>query len=107
MTVYDNPVGVMTNGPKFDWHLTNLDNYTFLSNVDRSSASFGSYKAAQPDSGIATAGLGVFMLLAALDQPVGTCAAASGVGGHMATRLLFTIERAVEARFDNLAKKGK
>ena len=57
MTVYDNPVGVMTNGPKFDWHLTNLDNYTFLSNVDRSSASFGSYKAAQPDSGIATAGL--------------------------------------------------
>lgn len=57
MTVYDNPVGVMTNGPKFDWHLTNLDNYTFLSNVDKSSATFGGYKAAQPDSGIATAGL--------------------------------------------------
>jgi choloylglycine hydrolase len=57
MTVYDNPVGVMTNGPKFSWHLTNLDNYTFLSNVDQSSATFGSYKAAQPDSGIATAGL--------------------------------------------------
>ena len=52
-------------------------------------------------------GLGVFMLLAALDQPVGICAAASGVGGHMATRLLFAIERAVEARLDNLAKKGK
>ncbi len=57
MTVYDNPVGVMTNGPKFDWHLTNLDNYTFLSNVDKPSAMFGSYKALQPDSGIATAGL--------------------------------------------------
>lgn len=57
MTLYDNPVGVMTNGPQFSWHLTNLDNYTFLSNVDRSSASFGSYKAVQPDSGIATAGL--------------------------------------------------
>ena len=52
-------------------------------------------------------GLGVFMLLAALDQPVGICAAASGVGGHMATRLLFAIECAVEARLDNLAKKGK
>ena len=52
-------------------------------------------------------GLGVFMLLAALDQPVGICAAASGVGGHMATRLLFAIERAVGARLDNLAKKGK
>jgi len=57
MSVYDNPVGVMTNGPKFSWHLTNLDNYTFLSNVDRSAATFGSYQAAQPDSGIATAGL--------------------------------------------------
>ena len=57
MTVYDNPVGVMTNGPKFAWHLTNLDNYTFLSNVDKSSATFGTYKAVQPDSGIATAGL--------------------------------------------------
>jgi len=57
MTVYDNPVGVMTNGPEFSWHLTNLDNYTFLSNVDKSRAAFGGYKATQPDSGIATAGL--------------------------------------------------
>ncbi|QIB35558.1 linear amide C-N hydrolase [Ancylobacter pratisalsi] len=57
MSVHDNPVGVMTNGPDFRWHLTNLSNYTFLSNVDQSSASFGSLKVAQPDSGIATAGL--------------------------------------------------
>lgn len=57
MSIYDNPVGVMTNGPRFDWHLTNLNNYTFLTNVDRSSAEFGGYKAVQPDSGIATAGL--------------------------------------------------
>ncbi|QGZ34699.1 linear amide C-N hydrolase [Stappia indica] len=57
MSLYDNPVGVMTNGPEFPWHLTNLDNYTFLTNVDASSATFGSYRAVQPDSGIATAGL--------------------------------------------------
>lgn len=57
MSVYDNPVGVMTNGPDFPWHLTNLNNYTYLSNVDTSLAQFGSYKAVQPDSGIATAGL--------------------------------------------------
>ncbi|ODA67389.1 Penicillin acylase precursor [Methyloligella halotolerans] len=57
MSVHDNPVGVMTNGPEFTWHLTNLDNYTFLSNVDQSAATFGGYQAAQPDSGIATAGL--------------------------------------------------
>lgn len=58
-TVYDNPVGVMTNGPQFSWHLTNLNNYTFLTNVDRSSATFGTFKASQPDAGIAKAGLPV------------------------------------------------
>ncbi|MGO2132834.1 MAG: linear amide C-N hydrolase [Halomonas sp.] len=57
LNIYDNPVGVMTNGPSFDWHLTNLDNYTFLTNVDKTSANFGTYRAVQPDSGIATAGL--------------------------------------------------
>ncbi|TCT05702.1 linear amide C-N hydrolase [Aquabacter spiritensis] len=57
MSLLDNPVRVMTNGPKFDWHLTNLDNYTFLSNVDKSNGTFGRYEARQPDSGIATAGL--------------------------------------------------
>lgn len=57
MHLFDNPVGVMTNGPVFDWHLTNLGNYTFLNNVDRSSATFGSLQVSQPDSGIATAGL--------------------------------------------------
>jgi hypothetical protein len=48
-------------------------------------------------------GLGVFMLLAAFDQPLGVCAAAAGVGGHMATRLLFAVERAIERRIN----KGK
>lgn len=57
MSVHDNPVGVMTNGPQFGWHLTNLNNYTFLSNVDTPSATFGAYQAAQPGTGIATAGL--------------------------------------------------
>jgi len=55
--VYDNPVGVMTNGPAFPWHLTNLANYTFLTNLDTSSATFGGLRVTQPDSGIATAGL--------------------------------------------------
>jgi len=55
--VYDNPVGVMTNGPEFTWHLTNLNNYTFLTNLDQSTGKFGELEVAQPDSGIATAGL--------------------------------------------------
>ncbi|MFV0433261.1 MAG: linear amide C-N hydrolase [Leucobacter sp.] len=57
LKVLDNPVGVMTNGPTFDWHLTNLGNYTHLSNIDVSSTKFGDLEVHQPDSGIATAGL--------------------------------------------------
>jgi choloylglycine hydrolase len=56
-TVYDNPVGVMTNGPDFQWHLTNLGNWTHLTNVDVSSGRFGAVAVRQPDSGIATAAL--------------------------------------------------
>jgi choloylglycine hydrolase len=34
LKVYDNPLGVMTNSPPFDWQLTNLRNYVKLSPVD-------------------------------------------------------------------------
>jgi penicillin V acylase-like amidase (Ntn superfamily) len=54
LAVYDNPVGVMTNGPEFPWHLTNLHNYTHLTNVDVPAASIGGIQLVQPDSGIAT-----------------------------------------------------
>ncbi|MBS1026868.1 linear amide C-N hydrolase [Gluconobacter albidus] len=55
--VYDNPTKVMTNGPDFPWHLQNLNNYTQLTNQDRSSAILGSIKVVQPDSGIAASDL--------------------------------------------------
>lgn len=57
LQVYDDPVGVMTNGPSFPWHLTNLGTWTHLTNVDASAATFNGFAVAQPDSGIATAGL--------------------------------------------------
>ncbi len=56
-SVYDNPVGVMTNGPEFTWHMTNLNNYTFFDNVEKSSAEFRGRKFVQPDSGISTVAL--------------------------------------------------
>ena len=34
LKVYDNPLGVMTNSPTFDWHLTNLSNYVKLTDVN-------------------------------------------------------------------------
>lgn len=52
-------------------------------------------------------GSGVFMLLEGMGQNLGICAAGAGVGGHMATRLLFAIERAIETRIDSIAKKPK
>jgi choloylglycine hydrolase len=32
--VYDNPLGVLTNSPSFDWHLANVRNYVKISPVD-------------------------------------------------------------------------
>lgn len=34
LKVHDNPFGVMTNAPPFDWHLTNLRNYVKLSSTN-------------------------------------------------------------------------
>ncbi len=31
LVIYDNPLGVFTNSPTFDWHMTNLNNYINLS----------------------------------------------------------------------------
>jgi choloylglycine hydrolase len=31
LMIHDNPFGVMTNSPTFDWHMTNLSNYVTLS----------------------------------------------------------------------------
>lgn len=55
--ITDNPTGVLTNGPEFNWHLINLNNYTNITNVDVSTATLGGLKLQQPDTGIATATL--------------------------------------------------
>lgn len=54
--IYDNPVGVLTNGPEFPWHLTNLNNYTF-DNVNKNSGQLGKLKLATVDAGIALTAL--------------------------------------------------
>jgi choloylglycine hydrolase len=55
--VYDNPVGVATNGPDFPWHLKNLNNYAFLTNLDKNTGKFNKLNVVAPDSGSALAGL--------------------------------------------------
>jgi choloylglycine hydrolase len=41
LKVYDAPLGVMTNAPTYDWHMTNLTNYINLSVKDVDSAKVG------------------------------------------------------------------
>jgi choloylglycine hydrolase len=49
--VYDNPIGVMTNKPTFDWQLTNLRNYVNLDANDRESYKVGGVKVLAAGSG--------------------------------------------------------
>lgn len=51
-------------------------------------------------------GMLVFMSLNAIGWPIGLCAAAAGVGGHMATRLLLAIERMIESRIDSMKDRN-
>ena len=50
-------------------------------------------------------GLAAFMVAQSLEQPLGICAAVAGVAGHMATRLLFAVERYAEKRINELLEK--
>ena len=44
LKVYDNPIGVITNSPTFDWHMTNLNNYVNLSPYGSQSQTLGEIK---------------------------------------------------------------
>jgi len=65
LSVIDNPTGVLTNGPEFNWHITNLNNYTHLTNQDITQATLGGLQLKQPDTGIAAS------LLPSSDTAVG------------------------------------
>lgn len=52
-------------------------------------------------------GVGIFMLLEAWGQPLGVCAAAAGVSGHMSTRLLFVVGQVVESRINAFVVKKR
>lgn len=43
LRIYDDPLGVITNTPTFDWHMTNLGNYVGLTPYLRPSVNIGGY----------------------------------------------------------------
>ncbi len=57
LKVYDNPVGVLTNSPTFDWHLTNLSNYLNLSPLNAPSINIDGLKLKQFGQGSGLHGL--------------------------------------------------
>lgn len=42
LKIHDNPLGVITNSPTFDWHITNLRNYIYFSLTNVPSRTLGS-----------------------------------------------------------------
>lgn len=55
--IYDNPIGVMTNKPTFDWQLTNLRNYVNLTPFDQENTLIRGQKFEEAGSGSGWKGL--------------------------------------------------
>src|ERR1039457_4045341 len=57
LNVYDDPLGVITNSPAFDWHMTNLRNYVNFSMSSASPVQLGSVKLLPTGQGSGMLGL--------------------------------------------------
>ena len=57
LKIYDNPLGVITNAPTFDWHMTNLRNYVNLTATNVPPIDLGHLKLAQFGQGSGMHGL--------------------------------------------------
>ena len=55
--IYDNPIGVMTNKPTFDWQLTNLRNYVNLDPYDKEEKTIAGVKVHPAGSGTGWLGM--------------------------------------------------
>jgi choloylglycine hydrolase len=55
--VHDNPLGVLTNSPPFDWHMINLRNYVNLHVTDVGEATFAGVRLPQMGQGSGLIGL--------------------------------------------------
>lgn len=54
---YDNPIGVLTNSPTFDWHLTNLRNFVNLTPFNTNPITINGYKLTPLGQGSGMVGL--------------------------------------------------
>lgn len=57
LTVHDNPIGVMTNNPTFDWHLINLNEYLHLTPTSPKETNWGTHTLKALGIGAGTLGI--------------------------------------------------
>ncbi|VVE90507.1 choloylglycine hydrolase family protein [Pandoraea bronchicola] len=57
LKVYDNPIGVLTNSPPFEWHMINLRNYLNLTTADAPTKEIGGVKLAPLGQGSGLQGI--------------------------------------------------
>ena len=57
LTVHDNPLGVMTNNPTFDWHMTNLNEYLHLTPAAPKAVNWGNHTLNSLGIGAGTLGM--------------------------------------------------
>lgn len=93
LMVYENPIGVLTNAPTFDWHINNLRNHINLTNINVAGLTLG--KTTLKPLGQGTGLLGIpgdytppsrFLRATALafaSQPVPTAREASNLAFHI------------------------
>lgn len=57
LKITENPIGVMTNSPRIEWHITNLSNYLHVRPKQYDAVKFGEYEATAFSQGTGTLGL--------------------------------------------------
>lgn len=57
LVLFENPLGVLTNSPTFDWHMTNINNYVNLRAANPDPIDFGDKKVVQLGQGAGMLGL--------------------------------------------------
>jgi len=57
LNIHENPLGVITNNPTFDWHLQNLSNYVNLTPANVKSSKLGDFKIVGTGNGTGLLGL--------------------------------------------------
>lgn len=108
LTVHDNPIGVLTNAPNFDWHMTNLRAHMNLTNVNVDGLKLGAFSVPPLGQGSGLIGLpgdytppSRFLRATAL-----TYAAAPVASAKEGANLAFHILNAVDIPIGAVAEKA-